>query len=76
MTPELSAQVAVSQRLDRMEATLRRICFELDLAINGIRHILTAQGHKAVAEDIAEQLEQAHQERREADADTLPPDAS
>lgn len=84
MTPELQQQIATDQRLERMEETLRRICFELDLAINGIKHLLTAQGHRALAENIAEQLELAHQERLaaigdrerlDAAADTLPPEA-
>lgn len=78
MMPEQQPQQQLTQeqRLDRIEATLRRICAELDLAINGIQHLLVAVGSRAAAESMIDELESLHQERSEADADTLPPEAS
>lgn len=73
MTPEMQQEVALTKRLARIETILKRMCFELDLVINGLRHLLTIQGHRSMADQLGEQLETAHEERDQAD--TLPPDA-
>lgn len=65
MTPEMREQIEVNQRLDNIDETLRRICYELDWIVNGIRHLLAANGHRALAESIGEEIEKLHQERRE-----------
>lgn len=74
MTPEMREEILTSQRLARIESTLSRICFELDLVINGMRHLLVAQGSRSMADQLGEQLDQIHSERDEArERDTLVP---
>lgn len=64
------------ERLQAIERTLRRICAEVDIAINCLQDLLVAQGLRDKARSAGEQLEHIHQEMaEERDTRQPPPEA-
>lgn len=75
MSMDLVQRLGIEDRLDALERTQRRICFELDVLARGVAKLLEANQCKKEAERLLQDFEDLRSERdlEASERPTMPP---